>query len=186
MLRLQVLRFGINQPATYLRRSRHLMIESGQSGHRFGPLVAAAMGHRPPAERPDEARRLLALVHLDGLEQRYPAELSGGQQQRAAIARTLVQGARVVLADEPIASLDPEASRKVMEILARINREDGCTVVVSLHQVDMAMRYCARVVALHQGRVRALGEGRGHKRMPVFQLARQRQQQQVTPPRFAN
>jgi phosphonate transport system ATP-binding protein len=79
--------------------------------------------------------------------------LSGGQQQRAAIARTLVQGAKVVLADEPIASLDPEASRKVMEILARINREDGCTVVVSLHQVDMAMRYCPRVVALHQGRV---------------------------------
>ncbi|MFM7330554.1 MAG: phosphonate ABC transporter ATP-binding protein [Brachymonas sp.] len=79
--------------------------------------------------------------------------LSGGQQQRAAIARTLVQGAKVVLADEPIASLDPEASRKVMEILTRINREDGCTVVVSLHQVDMAMRYCPRVIALHQGRV---------------------------------
>lgn len=59
----------------------------------------------------------------------------------------------MVLADEPIASLDPEASRKVMEILARINREDGSTVVVSLHQVDMAMRYCPRVVALHQGRV---------------------------------
>lgn len=79
--------------------------------------------------------------------------LSGGQQQRAAIARTLVQGAKVVLADEPIASLDPEASRKVMEILARINREDGSTVMVSLHQVDMAMRYCPRVIALHQGQV---------------------------------
>lgn len=79
--------------------------------------------------------------------------LSGGQQQRAAIARTLVQGAKVVLADEPIASLDPESSRNVMEILSRINREDGSTVLVSLHQVDMAMRYCPRVVALHQGRV---------------------------------
>lgn len=79
--------------------------------------------------------------------------LSGGQQQRAAIARTLVQGARVVLADEPIASLDPESSRKVMEILSRINREDGSTVVVSLHQVDMALRYCPRVIALHQGQV---------------------------------
>ena len=79
--------------------------------------------------------------------------LSGGQQQRAAIARTLVQGAKVVLADEPIASLDPEASRKVMEILTRINREDGSTVVVSLHQVDMALKYCPRVIALHQGQV---------------------------------
>jgi phosphonate transport system ATP-binding protein len=79
--------------------------------------------------------------------------LSGGQQQRAAIARALVQGAKVVLADEPIASLDPESSRKVMEILTRINREDRCTVVVSLHQVDMALKYCPRVIALHEGRV---------------------------------
>jgi phosphonate transport system ATP-binding protein len=79
--------------------------------------------------------------------------LSGGQQQRAAIARALVQGAKVVLADEPIASLDPESSRKVMEILTRINREDRCTVVVSLHQVDMALKYCTRVIALHEGRV---------------------------------
>lgn len=79
--------------------------------------------------------------------------LSGGQQQRAAIARTLVQGAKVVLADEPIASLDPESSRKVMEILSHINRENGCTVVVSLHQVEIALRYCPRVVALHQGKV---------------------------------
>jgi phosphonate transport system ATP-binding protein len=79
--------------------------------------------------------------------------LSGGQQQRAAIARAMVQGAKVVLADEPIASLDPESSRKVMDILARINTENKCTVVVSLHQVNVAMKYCARTVALHQGRV---------------------------------
>ena len=79
--------------------------------------------------------------------------LSGGQQQRAAIARTLVQGAQLVLADEPSASLDPESSRNVMEILTRIQREDGRTVLVSLHQVDMAIRYCPRVIALNQGRV---------------------------------
>lgn len=79
--------------------------------------------------------------------------LSGGQQQRAAIARAMVQGAKVILADEPIASLDPESSRRVMDILARVNREDKCTVVVSLHQVNVAMKYCERTVALHQGRV---------------------------------
>jgi phosphonate transport system ATP-binding protein len=79
--------------------------------------------------------------------------LSGGQQQRAAIARAMVQGAKVVLADEPIASLDPESSRKVMDILARINREDKCTVVVSLHQVNVAIKYCPRTIALHQGQV---------------------------------
>ncbi|TNF54094.1 MAG: phosphonate ABC transporter ATP-binding protein [Burkholderiales bacterium] len=95
----------------------------------------------------------LARVGIAECHSQRASTLSGGQQQRAAIARTLVQGAKVVLADEPIASLDPESSRKVMEILSRIHREDGSTVLVSLHQVDMAMRYCPRVVALHQGRV---------------------------------
>ncbi|MDP3322743.1 MAG: phosphonate ABC transporter ATP-binding protein, partial [Hydrogenophaga sp.] len=95
----------------------------------------------------------LARVGIADCHAQRASTLSGGQQQRAAIARTLVQGARVVLADEPIASLDPESSRKVMEILTRINREDGSTVVVSLHQVDMALKYCPRVIALHQGQV---------------------------------
>ncbi|MDO5692100.1 MAG: phosphonate ABC transporter ATP-binding protein [Pseudomonadota bacterium] len=95
----------------------------------------------------------LARVGIAECHAQRASTLSGGQQQRAAIARALVQGARVVLADEPIASLDPESSRKVMDILSRINAEDGCTVVVSLHQVDMALRYCPRVVALHEGRV---------------------------------
>ncbi len=84
---------------------------------------------------------------------RRASTLSGGQQQRAAIARALVQRARLVLADEPIASLDPESSRKVMEILSTINRIDGCTVMVSLHQVNVALKYCPRTVALHRGRV---------------------------------
>ena len=95
----------------------------------------------------------LARVGIAECHAQRASTLSGGQQQRAAIARTLVQGAKVVLADEPIASLDPESSRKVMEILARINTEDGCTVIVSLHQVDMALHYCPRIVALHEGRV---------------------------------
>ncbi len=81
------------------------------------------------------------------------SSLSGGQQQRAAIARTLVQRAEVILADEPIASLDPVSSRRVMETLARINAEDGVTVVVSLHQVDFAIRYCPRTIALKKGAV---------------------------------
>lgn len=103
----------------------------------------------------DRIRALHALqrVGIADCHAQRASTLSGGQQQRAAIARTLMQGAKVVLADEPIASLDPESSRNVMEILARINREDGSTVIVSLHQVDMAMRYCARVVALNQGQV---------------------------------
>ena len=95
----------------------------------------------------------LRRVGIEGQAMQRASTLSGGQQQRAAIARTLVQRARVVLADEPIASLDPESSRRVMEILARINREDRCTVLVSLHQVNVAVKYCPRTVALRAGQV---------------------------------
>jgi len=95
----------------------------------------------------------LERVGLSGRALQRASTLSGGQQQRAAIARTLVQKADIILADEPISSLDPESSRKVMDILTRINREDGATVVVSLHQVDIAIKYCPRVVALHHGKV---------------------------------
>lgn len=81
------------------------------------------------------------------------SELSGGQQQRAAIARTLVQGAEILIADEPIASLDPSSARRVMDILADLNREDGITVLVSLHQVEYALHYCPRTIALREGRI---------------------------------
>jgi phosphonate transport system ATP-binding protein len=95
----------------------------------------------------------LAKVGMAGYAWQRTSTLSGGQQQRAAIARCLVQQAKIILADEPIASLDPESARNVMEILAGINREQGVTVLVSLHQVEMALRYCPRAVALHQGQL---------------------------------
>jgi len=79
--------------------------------------------------------------------------LSGGQQQRGAIARALVQQAEVVLADEPVASLDPVAARRVMDALCDLNRQDGLTVIVTLHQVDYALRYCRRIVALKAGKI---------------------------------
>ncbi len=101
----------------------------------------------------DAGIEALRRVGIADFATRRASTLSGGQQQRAAIARALVQRAKLVLADEPIASLDPESSRKVMEILATINRIDGCTVLVSLHQVNVAMKYCPRTVALHKGRV---------------------------------
>ena len=80
-------------------------------------------------------------------------ELSGGQQQRAAIARTLVQRANLVIADEPIASLDPSAARRVMDTLHDLNRIDRITVLVSLHQVEYALSYCERTIALRDGKV---------------------------------
>jgi phosphonate transport system ATP-binding protein len=101
----------------------------------------------------EEAWRALQSVGIEGIAWQRASTLSGGQQQRVAIARALVQHARLILADEPIASLDPESARNVMEILARINREQGITVLVSLHQVQFARRYCPRTVALRLGEV---------------------------------
>jgi phosphonate transport system ATP-binding protein len=103
-----------------------------------------------------EQQQAMACLYRVGLHTRAAqraSTLSGGQQQRAAIARALLQRARLLLADEPIASLDPRAARRVMEILSRINRDDGVTVIVSLHQVAYAISYCPRAVALRDGQV---------------------------------
>lgn len=99
------------------------------------------------------AMRALDRVGISSQALQRGANLSGGQQQRAAIARTLVQGAGIIIADEPIASLDPSSARKVMDILDELNREDGITVLVSLHQVEYAMKYCPRTVALRDGKI---------------------------------
>ncbi len=99
------------------------------------------------------AMTALKRVGIDSHATKKARNLSGGQQQRAAIARTITQGARLILADEPIASLDPASSRKVMNTLDRVNREDNVTVIVSLHQVDYARDYCARTIAMRDGAV---------------------------------
>ncbi len=114
------------------------------------PLWRAVLGRFSAAE---QARALDALEAMGLGEQAFQraSTLSGGQQQRAAIARTLVQGARLLLADEPVASLDPESTRRVMELLMQLNREQGLTLLVSLHHVGLARRYCERVVALRDG-----------------------------------
>jgi len=82
----------------------------------------------------------------------------------------MVQGAEVVLADEPVASLDPVSARKVMDLLQDLNRKDGLTVVVTLHQVDYAMRYCQRVVALKAGQVVYDGPVAGLDRATLVQI----------------
>ena len=104
----------------------------------------------------DELRRAFDALARVGIAQcawQRASTLSGGQQQRAAISRALVQGAEVILADEPIASLDPASSRRVLQLLAEVNRELGTTVVISLHQVEFAFAFCPRTVALRAGQV---------------------------------
>ncbi|WP_195819859.1 phosphonate ABC transporter ATP-binding protein [Roseobacter sp. MH60115] len=80
-------------------------------------------------------------------------DLSGGQQQRVAIARALMQDPKIILADEPIASLDPMNAQVVMRALRRIHEEDGRTVIANLHTLDTARRYCDRVIGMRDGRI---------------------------------
>ncbi|MCJ1705479.1 MULTISPECIES: phosphonate ABC transporter ATP-binding protein [unclassified Rathayibacter] len=105
-----------------------------------------------------KAKKLRALQHLERvglLERAYQRAdtLSGGQQQRVAIARALMQNPSILLADEPVASLDPESSDQVMGLIREIAAEEGLTVLCSLHQVDLAISWADRIVGLRHGAV---------------------------------
>ncbi|WJL97327.1 phosphonate ABC transporter ATP-binding protein [Microbacterium sp. ET2] len=105
-----------------------------------------------PRELRTRAAEQLERVGLADLRYQRSDTLSGGQQQRVAIARTLMQDAELVLADEPVASLDPNASLSVLETLRALSAEDGFTVICSLHQVELAFAVSDRVVAVRDGR----------------------------------
>ena len=105
--------------------------------------------------RADIVRALEILDRLGIVEQapKRAEALSGGQQQRVAIARALMQDPKIILADEPIASLDPMNAQVVMDTLKRINVEDGRMVIANLHTLDTARRYCDRVIGMRDGRI---------------------------------
>jgi len=133
------------------------------------PFVRGLFGWWPRETR-EAAMAALARVGVADYAAQRANTLSGGQQQRGAIARALVQKAKIILADEPVASLDPVSARKVMEILRDLNQSDGLTVVVTLHQVDYALRYCDRVVALKAGRKVYDGPASGLKREKLIDI----------------
>ncbi len=116
------------------------------------PLWKAALSLLRPLGRRTAARALAEVGIADKLYERTD-RLSGGEQQRVALARALVQDPEVVLADEPIASLDRENSRRVMDLLRRLNEEGGKTLVASMHDIRFALRYFERIVGLREGRV---------------------------------
>ena len=116
------------------------------------PLLSSLFGLFTAAERAMAVTTLERFGLLDTALQRA-ATLSGGQQQRVAICRALMQEPRVLLADEPIASLDPHNAKLVMDALRQINREYGLTVLTNLHHLDTAREYCDRVVAMDHGRI---------------------------------
>jgi phosphonate transport system ATP-binding protein len=118
----------------------------------YRSLVPSLLMQFTAAERA-LAIRCLERVDIAELALQRADTLSGGQQQRVAIARALSQQPRMILADEPIASLDPRSARMVMDTLARINRADGITVVVNLHDLDAARSYCKRIVGMRGGKI---------------------------------
>jgi len=104
----------------------------------------------------EERDRAVAALERVGLADRFASRadaLSGGQQQRVAIARALMQEPRLILADEPVASLDPALRHSVMRHIEALNRDEGMTVVCSLHDIDLVTRYATRMVALRDGRL---------------------------------
>jgi phosphonate transport system ATP-binding protein len=104
----------------------------------------------------DREERALAVRNLERVNLLHRAtqradRLSGGEKQRASIARAMTQQPRVLLADEPVASLDPELAATVLSDLARIAREDGVLALINIHQIELARQFCDRIIGLAQG-----------------------------------
>src|SRR5688572_1938388 len=125
-------------------------------------VLAGRLGYISPAwslanrfQQPDMEKAYAQLERV-GLKDKAMARadaLSGGQQQRVGIARALMQDPDLILADEPVASLDPVLAHSIMKHLEEINKQDGVTVLCSLHYLDLVHRYADRVIALNQGQL---------------------------------
>jgi putative ABC transport system ATP-binding protein len=132
------------------------------------PLLYDGRGRRP-AERHAKAMSLLQAVGLAERAHHTPNQLSGGQQQRVAIARSLVNDPELLLADEPTGNLDSRTSVEIMEILQRLNRERGITVLLITHEHDIA-EYATRVVTVRDGRI-LTDQAITHRRDAAAELA---------------
>jgi phosphonate transport system ATP-binding protein len=118
----------------------------------YQPALRSTLRVFSAAERRQALTNLKRVGLLDHAYKRAD-ELSGGEQQRVAIARTLMQQPAIILADEPVSSLDPKLSRVVLDILKRVCKEDGITALVSLHTLELTREYADRVIGLKQGQV---------------------------------
>lgn len=135
--------FNLINRATVLRN-----VLTGRVG--YYPTWKMVFGLFSPEDK-QRAYQALQTVELADKVYTRANQLSGGQQQRVSIARALTQAPSLILADEPIASLDPETTRRVMDDLKRINQELGMTVLVNLHQVDLAQAYGSRIIGIRAG-----------------------------------
>ncbi len=114
---------------------------------------AWSLFNRFPKEDLEKAMQQLERVGIADKANQRADELSGGQQQRVGIARALMQDPQIILADEPVASLDPVLAHSIMKHLEEINKNDGVTVLCSLHFLDLVHRYADRVIALNEGKL---------------------------------
>ncbi|MGB2910358.1 MAG: phosphonate ABC transporter ATP-binding protein [Anaerolineales bacterium] len=112
---------------------------------------ALSLVNRFPESDTEAALKQLERVEIANQAYKRADELSGGQQQRVGIARAMVQEPEMILADEPVASLDPVLAHSIMQYLEKINQEDGVTVLCSLHFLDLVHRYADRAIALNEG-----------------------------------
>ena len=106
----------------------------------------------PAKEIKKKSYSILKQVGLEGMENRKPAEMSGGQQQRVAIARALIKKPRLILADEPTANIDSKTGSEILDLMLKLNKEEGTTFLFSSHD-KMVMDYARRVVYLHDGKI---------------------------------
>ncbi|GIN63573.1 phosphonates import ATP-binding protein PhnC [Robertmurraya siralis] len=114
--------------------------------------IAGVLGLYNQAER-EQAVRILSMLGLGEHIYKRADQLSGGQKQRVGIARALIQNPRMLLCDEPIASLDPNSAKTIMDHLRTISSQMGITVIVNLHQVDVALKYSDKIIGINQGQV---------------------------------
>ena len=116
-------------------------------------LAAIKVHHWSKDRAETRAMELLERIGMRDKASAYPDQLSGGQQQRVALARTLAQDPQIILADEPVASLDPVTAKQVMDDFQRINREMHITVLINIHHVELALQYATRVVGIRAGEI---------------------------------
>lgn len=132
---------------------RLTVMENVLSGRLGYVSILAALRRNFPGDDVQHAYETLDRVGLGGMENDRADELSGGQRQRVGIARAVVQRPKILLADEPTSSLDPETSHAVMGLLTEIAAEDDIPVLINIHEVELALEYADRIIGLHDGRV---------------------------------
>ncbi len=133
------------------------------------PLELAGV---PKSERQEKVKKLIRLVGLEGREDAYPSELSGGQKQRVGIARALANDPKILLSDEATSALDPDTTEQILDLLRRINRELGITIVMITHQMEVVQKICTRMAVMSEGRIVEQGTVKEVFEHPVHEITK--------------